>query len=321
MIGASGFIGSRVVSALASTSWAIPVAGIRRSLGQLPLQVATTPVDITDPASVAVAITGVDSIVNCMSGPAAQSAAGAEVVFSAASRALNPPLVVHLSSMAVYGSAIGNIAEDASLLGDLGPYSTAKVQAEQSAGQHRRTVVLRPGCVYGPGSTQWSERVARWLVEHRLGDIGASGDGFCNLVHVDDVVAAILRSLQRQDVEGHAFNLSLPDPPTWNQYLVAYGLALGATPIGRIGERRLKFETKVLSPLLKVIEIVGSKRGFGRRWPAIPPSLLSLMKQEIRLDVAKAEHSLEMNWKPLDAGLRETARWFAECSGRSLPPK
>src|SRR5207237_284416 len=114
-----------------------------------------------------------------------------------------------------------------------------------------RAVVLRPGIVYGPGSAQWSERVARWLHAGRIGDLGACGDGYCNLVHVSDVCAATLKALGTRDAAGRAYNLGSPQPPTWNEYFVEYGRALGAVPVRRISRRRLRIETKILAPPLK----------------------------------------------------------------------
>jgi len=49
------------------------------------------------------------------------------------------------------------------------------------------------------------------------------------------------------------------------------------------------------------------------RWrvpPPIPPSLLKLMQQEIKLDVRRAEAQLGLRWIPLDVGLNDTAGWY-----------
>jgi nucleoside-diphosphate-sugar epimerase len=37
-------------------------------------------------------------------------------------------------------------------------------------------------------------------------------------VHVEDVAEAALRALRLPGIEGKAFNLSLPTPPSWNEY-------------------------------------------------------------------------------------------------------
>jgi nucleoside-diphosphate-sugar epimerase len=216
--------------------------------------------------------------------------------------------------MSVYGSATGLLDESAPLRGDLGEYSAAKVAAEQVASRHPRTVIFRPGCVYGPESTQWSLRFAHYLFAHRLGDLGVAGDGYCNLVHVDDVAAAIVRALENPQTDGRVYNLSCSSPPTWNEYLVRYARALRAVPVRRISGRRLKIETKLLAPPLKIAEILARACHLSpdRLPPPIPPSLGRLMSQEIRLSTVRAEQELGVHWRDLDSGLAETARWVLE---------
>ncbi|MES2186488.1 MAG: NAD(P)-dependent oxidoreductase, partial [Pseudomonadota bacterium] len=171
-------------------------------------------------------------------------------------------------------------------------------------------VVLRPGCIYGGGSPQWSTRIARLLRERRIGDLGADGDGICNAVHVVDVARAVAAALTTPGIAGEVFNLAMAPPPTWNGYFLAYAKALGAVPLQRIGARRLKIETKLLAPVLKIAEIVGKKAGLGadRFPPPIPPSLLRLWRQEIRLEAGKAQRVLGVTWMGLEEGLSSAAR-------------
>jgi nucleoside-diphosphate-sugar epimerase len=215
-----------------------------------------------------------------------------------------------LSSMAVYGPAEGSIRESAPLAGT-DPYARAKIATEQCAAGYAAAVILRPGIVYGPGGPQWTRRIARWLFARRLGDLGAAGDGCCNLLYIDDLVKAITQSLRLADVEGRAFNLAMAQPPTWNDYFIRFARALGAVPVARIGRRRLQLETKLLAPPLKIAEILCARAGLrASRLPEpIPPSLLRLCRQEIRLDVGAAEESLQMSWTDLDQGLQRAAGW------------
>ena len=306
VLGSDGFIGRRMLQALAATEWAQPVAASRRALAQ-PSQ-ERVQLDATSEDELGAALRSVEGVINCVAGNGHTIRSNAQALFAAAERN-GRPRIVHLSTMSVYGSATGEVSESDPLLGDLGDYSAAKLMAEQIASTYGRSVILRPGCVYGPGSPQWSGRIARWLRSERIGDLGAAGDGYCNLVHVDDVVQAALRGLS-EDVEGQAFNLSLPEPPTWNEYFLQFGKALGAVPVQRIGSRRLKIETKLLAPPLKIAEILGKRVGLRDLPPPIPPSLLGLWKQEIRLNVRKADELLRMQWTPLQQGLLETAHWY-----------
>ena len=304
VLGADGFIGRRVIAALAGSGWATPVAAARHSAVTVGV-VERCYVDATVAASVQSAINGADGIVNCIAGNAAAIVANAEALF-AATRA-SKAMLVHISSMAVYGSATGYIDEAAPLLGDTSPYAAAKLAAERVLQRYPRTISLRPGIVYGHGSLQWSARIADWLNARRIGDLGAGGDGLCNLVHVDDIATAVLAALGRLDLHGQAYNLGSPEPPTWNEYFFRYAKALGAVPIRRITRRQLQFEKLAAIPL-KAAELIASKARLELRLPPpMPSSLLATWRQELRLDVRRAERDLGLVWTSLDTGLAKAA--------------
>jgi nucleoside-diphosphate-sugar epimerase len=217
--------------------------------------------------------------------------------------------------MTVYGSAVGDIDENAELRADLGDYAAAQLAAERRATSYPNCVVLRPGCEYGAACPDWSGRIARLLIAHRLGDLGAAGDGYCNLLYLDDLTAAILAALRMPGIQGQAFNLAMPNPPTWNEYFTLFARALGAVPLRRIGERRLQIETKVFAPALRIAEIFARRLHLQGRTPAVlSPSLRRLCEQEIRLDSRKAEALLGLRWTSLADGLARTAQSLARDS-------
>ncbi len=296
VLGAGNFIGRRVVVELGASGWATAVAGD----------------DAADEAALARALDGIDAVANCFIGKASEISAGARTLFAAAARSARKPRIVHLSSMSVYGGVSGTVDETAPLSSRRGAYAWAKVAAEGFAAGYPNSVILRPGCEYGPECPQWSVRIADWLISGRLGDLGAQGDGYCNLLYIDDLAAAVLSCLKLPKLATAVFNLSAPNPPTWNEYLIRYGRALKAVPIRRISQRRLKIETRLLAPPLKVLELAlgAAKLGAHRVPPAMPPSLLRLMAQEIKLDVSRAERVLGLRFTPLDEGLQKTARWY-----------
>jgi nucleoside-diphosphate-sugar epimerase len=321
VLGASGFIGRRVVAALAQSAWAAPVAASRRAPSAFAEVVERIGLDATDRTALRAALHGIHGVVNCVSGDAATIATSAAVLFEEAAR-LNPaPRIVHLSSMAVYGDATGLLDESAALSEASTPYVRAKVAAERHADAFGAAVILRPGIVHGPGSPQWTVRIARWLEARRIGDLGARGDGSCNLIYIDDLIAAILHSLQLPAAAGCAFNLAAPAPPTWNEYFVAFARALGAVPVRRVTRRRLLLETKLLAPPLKIAELIGTKMGMavGSMPEALPPSLLRLFRQDLRLDVTRAEEVLGQSWTPFERGVQMAADWYRAHSAASAP--
>ncbi|HTH97686.1 MAG TPA: NAD-dependent epimerase/dehydratase family protein [Stellaceae bacterium] len=304
VLGADGYIGRRVMAGLAGSGWAAPVAAGRREVLSSPHE--RIRLDATDQVALARALAGVEGVVNCIAADGDTMIAAARALFAAAEA--TRPRIVHLSSMAVYGTQTGEIEETAPLVDDTGAYGSAKIEIERLAAGYGPVTVLRPGCVYGPDSPQWTTRIAGWLQARRLGDLGAAGDGIANLVHVEDVVAAVLASLDKPRAEGQAYNLAMAGAPDWNGYLFRFAKALGAVPIKRIGNRALKIETKFKAPPLKIAEILARKAKLNISLPEpIPPSLLRLFRQDIRLVPTKAERDLGLAWTDLDQALAAIA--------------
>jgi 2-alkyl-3-oxoalkanoate reductase len=317
VIGGSGFIGSHVVKKLAAEpGWEVSV-GSRHASGRDGRRVQ---VDITHVAQLQQALQGFDAVVNCSVGDAATIRDGARALATAC-RQQGTEVLVHLSSMAVYGAVEGLVSEEAPLRRDAGWYGHAKADAEEAlqtalAGTPTRLCVLRPGCVYGEGSEQWTARVARLLKARRIGDLGALGDGHSNLVDVADVAQAVRAALCRPEASG-AFNLAAPDAGTWNAYFVALARALKCTPVQRIPGWRLKLESKVLAYGLKVAEIASRKipplRRLGLPEP-MPPSLTGLWRQDIQLNPHRATRVLEIHWRPTPEGVLRSAAWWMSAS-------
>jgi nucleoside-diphosphate-sugar epimerase len=317
ILGASGHIGKRLTKLLGTTPWAEPVAASRRQNGTASAgQSATVSVDTLDASGLTVALKGFDAVVNCVSGSAKPISEGTRVLVQSA-LAAGCPRIVHLSTMSVYGPAEGRVREDHARDPSLGWYGRAKCEAEahiagfvQQGGQ---AVTLRPGCVYGPGSELWTSRVGRWLRAGRLGDLGANGDGWSNLVHVDDVCQAVMAALRLEATKGKTatFNLAAPDSPRWNDYFVDLALAIGATPLKRVGPLQLRIDGLLAGPALKLAEMGLSRMGKAGWLPSpMPPGLARLWSQHIRLDPAAASCELKLCWTPYSLGLRSSADWF-----------
>jgi nucleoside-diphosphate-sugar epimerase len=289
VLGVERFVAARVEAALAASEWATPV----------PYSAASGAISPHH-------LDGIHAVFNGTMGSPHAILAAAQALQHALELTGGDIRVVHLSSMTVYGSHTGQVAESTALRPDAGAYGAAQIGAELLAGRHPRSTILRPGCEYGPGCPDWSERIARLLWAHRLGDLGMLGDGVCNLIFVDDLVAAIVDSLRLPGIEGQCFNLAMRSPPTWNDYLEQFARALGAVPVSRIAARRLKIETRLLAPPLKILAMAAPNL----IPPAITPSLLNLCGQNITLDSRKAELALGLAWTPLTEGLRQAAAAF-----------
>jgi nucleoside-diphosphate-sugar epimerase len=295
VVGATSFVGRRIVRSLEESDWAAPVVD---EFGP-------------DPAKLRQVLNEVGGVVNATMGAPRLISAAAAALFAALDSHKSRMPVVHLSSMTVYGPGAGEFAETQRSAPSLDPYPAAHAAAEAMASRCPDAVILRPGCEYGPECLQWSWRVAEWLRLRRIGDLGPMGDGLCNLIYIDDLVVAVLTSLRSASAAGLVFNVAMSSPPTWNEYLTSFGVALGAVPVRRVTRRRWALETRLLAPPLKIAELAAERLGLKRVRipPAVPPSFRQLCSQEIRLNVDRAERTLGMTWTPLPLGLAATAQW------------
>jgi nucleoside-diphosphate-sugar epimerase len=185
VLGGGGFVGGRIVQALTASGRVTPVTALRRARDDA----QGLAFDALDPAALREALDGVDGVVNCVTGGADTIRRGAQVL----ARLAGDRRIVHLSSMAVYGSATGLVDENAPLQGDIGAYGVAKIAAEATLAPCN-AVMLRPGCVTGPGGRLWT---ARWrnCSSGRIGDLGKAGAGCSNLIDVEDLAQAVLSAL------------------------------------------------------------------------------------------------------------------------------
>lgn len=321
VLGGSGYVGARLCALLRDSGWARPVAASSRRT--IP-GVESVRLDTRDAAAMQQALQGVDAVVNCVAGSASAIGQGARVLTQAA-LAAGCRRLVHLSSMSVYGPAEGRVDESTPLDGALGWYGRAKCEAEAHvaafAAQGGTAVVLRPGCVWGPGSELWVGRIARLLQARRLGDLGVAGDGWSNLVHVDDVARAVLAALRGMDgTTGlRTYNLAAPDSPRWNEYFVDLALAIGATPVRRLSARRVRLDALLAGPPLKAAELLARRLvGHAAFLPvALPPNLLGLWERHLQLDSRRAERELGLQWTPYPAALQQSAAWWVRQRGGS----
>ena len=322
VLGASGHIGQKLVQDLCAAPWAATAAASRSiSASAHSDKVELIQINTLDEAALTTVLGRFDAIVNCVAGNANSISTGAKAIASAA-LAAGCPRVIHLSTMSVYGPAQGKLLESAPLDPGLGWYGRAKCEAEiylkQYAHRGGQVVVLRPGCVFGPGSELWVGRIGRWLSSARLGDLGIAGDGWSNLVHVDDVSLAVLRALQMPAYGGEfkAFNLAAPDSPRWNQYFVDLAVAIGAVPVRRISSIQIGLDSLLAGPPLKIAEAACRILHGGRAFvpDPMPPGLVRLWAQHIQLDSTLATGQLQLKWTPYDAGVKSSAAWFSRGS-------
>jgi nucleoside-diphosphate-sugar epimerase len=232
--GAGGFIGGRVAEVLHGLGFAQVRAGVRRwasaaRIGRLPVEIVRC--DLADRRQVDAACDGVTAVVQCAkpTGPGAE--AQLHNLLEVAYRR-GVTRVVHLSTTEVYGAVAGDVDEGHPVGPGQSDYARSKVAAEQTCAEYIARglplVILRPTIVYGPFSETWTVRFVQRLLSGRWLLPEESCRGTCNLLYVDDLVAAIILALRTNQAVAETFNVNGSERVTWNQYFRALGEALGA---------------------------------------------------------------------------------------------
>lgn len=237
--GATGFVGGRLAErlVLAGPDAFSVVAAVRRYSGAGLARLARLPVrlelaGLLDGDALARAFDGCDVIVHCAygtGGPMEErrrvTVEGTRNVLRAA-EAAGGSRVIHLSTAAVHRTdGDGAVDEESSFVSGGSFYEQMKIEAEEAVWEAHRerglpAVVLRPTLVHGPRGRRWTVRIAEEVREGAVLPDGARAPA--NLVYVDNVVDAVLRSAREDDAVGEAFLLVDDEPPAWGDVYRAY---------------------------------------------------------------------------------------------------
>jgi nucleoside-diphosphate-sugar epimerase len=234
VVGANGFIGSRLVEQLHLEERADVVPVVRRpaaAASALRFGVRCRVVDALDEHELARAFAGCDAVVHAGAGDRRFVTQSPARVVRAAAQA-GASTVVYLSSMAVHGwhPPAGTDETTPFPRRHPIPYNGWKARAErvlQRACRESGTrfVILRPGIVYGPRS-QWIAGFARAVVEDSA-YVVAGGRGVCNAIYVDNLAHAVDLALQREETAGETFLIADDDAVTWRMLYEPVCRALG----------------------------------------------------------------------------------------------
>lgn len=237
VIGANGFIGTRLVEMLHLGSRHAVVPIVRRASGlALPARFALDwrLGDALDVASLTAALDGCDAVVHTALGDARQIVAMPGVLCAAAAAA-GIKRVVYLSSAAVHGPTPAADTSEATPLHcrHAMDYNNAKVRAERaffrSCARHQLTgFALRPSVVFGPRS-RWIADLATDLRQQQAWLLGP-GDGVCNSIYVDNLVTAIVQALEAPASAAGPYLVGDREPLTWRTFYGQVASALGIAP-------------------------------------------------------------------------------------------
>ncbi|MBC8040442.1 MAG: NAD(P)-dependent oxidoreductase [Opitutaceae bacterium] len=295
IIGANGFIGTRLVELLhlGGEYKVIPV--VRRASGlalsarfALDWRIG----DALNVESLAAAISDCEAVVHVALGDPRQIEAMPAVLCEAAA-STGVKRVIYLSSASVHGQAPGSdTTEDSPLhCRHAMDYNNAKVRAERAffrqCAKHRlEGFALRPGVVFGPRS-RWITDLATDLRQRRAWLLG-EGDGVCNGIYVDNLVAAVERCLAAPADAAGAYLVGETARVTWSDFYhrVANELGLDPATIHRVPAAPVFRRT----PKETVARLVAS-RGVQALLPAAPDRLKKFGKHLLAAATAPAPTS------------------------------
>jgi nucleoside-diphosphate-sugar epimerase len=336
--GAGGFVGGTLVEALHFAGTFTVRAGIARwssapRIARLPITLVQC--DVLKPDELAEAFSGVDYVIHCAAGDDLRILdEGTQNVLRAAAHA-GVKRLVHMSSIAVYGEATGAISEDVQPLpGTLSAYGAAKLAAEElctAAGAGLDVVVLRPSIIYGPFSARWTMLCALRLKSGRWKQLGALGDGKCNLVHVHDVVRYAIAAIRQDGVAGGVFNINGPEIVTWNDYFERFNHQLGMPAMAPQSADRARIAVAATAPVRAVGKYAVKHHAPQLLWLSHRSDLLkrAMQRTELKLKCTPNQDELTLfrlnaryltdkaerafGFRPevgVDAGLAMTVAWL-----------
>lgn len=235
--GATGFIGGRLVARLLAEG--AEVRALVSSYSRC-ARIARFPVelhqgDLLDRGAVKEAAAGCEVIFHCAYGsrgrPEERRRVNIEGTENAIVAAGTDKRLVHLSTQMVYGvPAHGEITEECERIGSGSSYGDSKLEAEdrvlEAAAKGLPATVLQPTAVYGPYAPVWTVGV---LERMRVGRVPLveGGEGACNVVYIDDVVAAMILAATSDRAPGESFLVSAARPVTWREFYGSYEELLG----------------------------------------------------------------------------------------------
>ena len=130
-------------------------------------------------------------------------------------------------STVVTGEAHGELLTEDSALPVETPYGRAKQEGERMVlDSGLPAVVIRPSHVYGPGGWYGEELVPRLRQPGRFAVIG-SGANLWDVVHVEDVAAAILLAVDAGAADGRVYHVADDEPITFYDFMALTAAELG----------------------------------------------------------------------------------------------
>jgi nucleoside-diphosphate-sugar epimerase len=315
--GAGGFIGQALSRRLVAEGADVTGLDLDPAAGERATAAGATflACDVTDGTALEAAMSGADLVAHTAArvsdwGPMDEfvrvNVRGTAAVLDAA-RAAGVERVAHVSSVATWGyDHRYDLDEDAPPRPCGIPYIDTKgasdALARSRARRGERIVVVRPGDVYGPGSTPWAVRPLEGIKRRQFMLVGR-GEGLMTPVYVDDLVEAIVLALTRDEAIGDAFTVWDGRPVTCAEFFSHYSRMLGRKRLGGLPR-------PLVVAAAAAQEMAASVTG---KPPVLTRNAITFVSRKAVYSNRRAREVL--GWEPkvaLEEGMRRTEDWFRE---------
>jgi nucleoside-diphosphate-sugar epimerase len=230
-----------------------------------------------------------------------------------------PPRVVLVSSQAAAGPA----SSPSRPLRETDPprpiegYGRSKLEAELAAARYDDRLpvsIVRPGAVYGPRDRDFLR--AFRLAASRVAIHAVPRDNVFSIVHVADVVAALLLAAKRSEAVGRTYFVANPEPTSWRALYDEVVAASGQPPALTL---QLPLASIAVAGLAgDLVSALTGRHSLANRNKtrlARPPWWLCDSSR------ARAELGWESN-VPLQEGVRDTYLWYRQAGWmRQVKPR
>lgn len=219
VFGGSGFIGTRIVAALAKDGWRVRVASRNvtkarsaRLFGEVG-QIAAFRAPLQDKESVKAVLRGADLVINCV---------GILAEFGQQSfAAVQSEGAIRLARLAAEAD-VGDFVHISSIAADVNsPSAYARTKAEAEAGVLSyipQATILRPSLVFGPEDGFFCRFAGMARLSPFLPVIGTGKSTF-QPVYVGDVVAAVMAVLDTAAAKGQVYALGGPSTYSFKELM------------------------------------------------------------------------------------------------------
>lgn len=229
--GASGYIGSAVAEAFRQAGHDVHalIRSREKSKGLLKREIVPIIGDLKQPNDLLKAIKNADAFIHCAFDPTGPAAA--EIPLLEILSEHQPPLFIYTSGVWVLGNSGNDVLDERT---PCRPIELAKWRHSHEErvlsmkGPGKRTVILRPGCVFGEGGGGDGGLTSIWFASAKTGAIVFAGNGEnrWSMIHVRDLARAYVLAAE-SDLNGTAVNIVDDSRATVKEMALACAAAAG----------------------------------------------------------------------------------------------